>query len=154
MVGWPYGGVAQLVEHLLCKQGVVGSIPSASMLGCLWAALSAEAWMGQTICTMSRGKVQSRHVAVSPEGGMRHACVAVLALADAVVVACCALRAGCCVIFGSVNLVLVRRWLRWIAHRGNLVLQFVVLVRTRLMVFSVRRPYGPGAKRSGALNEC
>jgi hypothetical protein len=34
------------------------------------------------------------------------------------------------------------------------VLQFVVLVRTRLMVFSVRRPYGPGAKRSGALNEC
>ena len=24
------GGVAQLGEHLLCKQGVVGSIPSAS----------------------------------------------------------------------------------------------------------------------------
>ena len=33
------GGVAQLGEHLLCKQGVVGSIPSASTnlvsrLGC------------------------------------------------------------------------------------------------------------------------
>ena len=29
---YPYltGGVAQLGEHLLCKQGVVGSIPSAS----------------------------------------------------------------------------------------------------------------------------
>ena len=25
-----YGGIAQLGEHLLCKQGVVGSIPSAS----------------------------------------------------------------------------------------------------------------------------
>ncbi len=27
------GGVAQLGEHLLCKQGVVGSIPSASISG-------------------------------------------------------------------------------------------------------------------------
>lgn len=26
----PKGGIAQLGEHLLCKQGVVGSIPSAS----------------------------------------------------------------------------------------------------------------------------
>lgn len=26
-----YGGVAQLGEHLLCKQGVVGSIPIASI---------------------------------------------------------------------------------------------------------------------------
>ena len=25
-----YGGVAQLGEHLLCKQGVVGSIPTGS----------------------------------------------------------------------------------------------------------------------------
>ena len=25
-----YGGIAQLGEHLLCKQGVVGSIPSTS----------------------------------------------------------------------------------------------------------------------------
>ena len=30
--GWiaSYGGLAQLGEHLLCKQGVVGSIPSSS----------------------------------------------------------------------------------------------------------------------------
>ena len=28
-----HGGVAQLGEHLLCKQGVVGSIPSASTRG-------------------------------------------------------------------------------------------------------------------------
>ena len=26
----PFGGLAQLGEHLLCKQGVVGSIPSSS----------------------------------------------------------------------------------------------------------------------------
>ena len=26
-----YGGIAQLVEHLLCKQGVTGSNPVASM---------------------------------------------------------------------------------------------------------------------------
>jgi hypothetical protein len=26
------GGIAQLGEHLLCKQGVVGSIPSASTI--------------------------------------------------------------------------------------------------------------------------
>ena len=30
MFGDTNGGVAQLGEHLLCKQGVVGSIPSAS----------------------------------------------------------------------------------------------------------------------------
>ena len=27
---WIHGGLAQLGEHLLCKQGVVGSIPSSS----------------------------------------------------------------------------------------------------------------------------
>ncbi len=26
----PYGAIAQLGEHLLCKQGVVGSIPTGS----------------------------------------------------------------------------------------------------------------------------
>ena len=31
----PDGGVAQLGEHLLCKQGVIGSIPIVSMgVGC------------------------------------------------------------------------------------------------------------------------
>ena len=28
--GFPFGGVAQLGEHLLCKQGVIGSIPIVS----------------------------------------------------------------------------------------------------------------------------
>ncbi len=27
---WKYGGIAQLGEHLLCKQGVSGSIPLIS----------------------------------------------------------------------------------------------------------------------------
>ena len=30
-----FGAVAQLGEHLLCKQGVVGSIPSSSTNACL-----------------------------------------------------------------------------------------------------------------------
>ena len=29
-MAWFNGGLAQLGEHLLCKQGVVGSIPSTS----------------------------------------------------------------------------------------------------------------------------
>ncbi len=32
--GLKYGGLAQLVEHLLCKQGVSGSNPLASMVAC------------------------------------------------------------------------------------------------------------------------
>jgi hypothetical protein len=32
--GVPIGGVAQLGEHLLCKQGVTGSIPVVSTKGC------------------------------------------------------------------------------------------------------------------------
>ena len=42
---WPgaCGGVAQLGEHLLCKQGVVGSIPSASRLpGLAWYRCGVE----------------------------------------------------------------------------------------------------------------
>ena len=31
--GAPHGGVAQLGEHLPCKQGVKGSIPSISIMG-------------------------------------------------------------------------------------------------------------------------
>ena len=34
-----YGGVAQLGEHLLCKQGVIGSIPFISTK--MWAYSSA-----------------------------------------------------------------------------------------------------------------
>ena len=32
-MGWQnYGGIAQLGEHLLCKQGVIGSIPIISTI--------------------------------------------------------------------------------------------------------------------------
>ena len=34
------GGLAQLGEHLLCKQGVVGSIPSSSTIPALVSALA------------------------------------------------------------------------------------------------------------------
>ena len=34
-----FGDVAQLVEHLLCKQGVVGSIPSISTRFLIWAKM-------------------------------------------------------------------------------------------------------------------
>ena len=35
------GAVAQLGEHLLCKQGVTGSIPvsSTNLIRCLWIAV-------------------------------------------------------------------------------------------------------------------
>ena len=49
MPGTWFGGVAQLGEHLLCKQGVVGSIPITSMPGGLagapWGALTLS-WVG------------------------------------------------------------------------------------------------------------
>ena len=37
------GGVAQLGEHLLCKQGVIGSIPftSTNTLAAVWSLLDA-----------------------------------------------------------------------------------------------------------------
>ena len=46
-----FGGVAQLGEHLLCKQGVVGSIPSASTIwvspfGCLRLVGRVVSWGG------------------------------------------------------------------------------------------------------------
>jgi len=38
-----FGGVAQLGEHLLCKQGVIGSIPftSTNTLAAVWSLLDA-----------------------------------------------------------------------------------------------------------------
>lgn len=33
------GAIAQLGEHLLCKQGVVGSIPTGSTIPCVWERL-------------------------------------------------------------------------------------------------------------------
>ena len=43
------GGLAQLGEHLLCKQGVVGSIPSAStsvLAWLAWCGCHGEDWVG------------------------------------------------------------------------------------------------------------
>jgi hypothetical protein len=37
------GGLAQLVEHLLCKQGVVGSNPSFSTMGFVAQLVRAHA---------------------------------------------------------------------------------------------------------------
>jgi hypothetical protein len=45
-----FGGIAQLGEHLLCKQGVVGSIPSGSTnprLGEGWGGCEGSPWFGQ-----------------------------------------------------------------------------------------------------------
>ena len=39
----PYGELAQLGEHLLCKQGVVGSIPSSSTITCWLPNASIDA---------------------------------------------------------------------------------------------------------------
>jgi hypothetical protein len=39
----PFGALAQLGEHLLCKQGVVGSIPTGStILGCVPESISGS----------------------------------------------------------------------------------------------------------------
>ena len=38
------GGIAQLGEHLLCKQGVIGSIPIISTKGDWTRTTAATAW--------------------------------------------------------------------------------------------------------------
>ena len=39
-----YGGIAQLGEHLLCKQGVSGSIPLISTIGRLTRSSTKNLW--------------------------------------------------------------------------------------------------------------
>ncbi len=62
------GGVAQLGEHLLCKQGVVGSIPIVSTIFCFrsWNGFwASRRWGGRT------GKQRDRHEDVpSPREGV------------------------------------------------------------------------------------
>ena len=88
------GGVAQLGEHLLCKQGVVGSIPSASTImgmGLIWlrAGLGDVVDVGLWIGAGCRAPLRERGVGwFVPCGGMPR---------------------GLC---DSVNLVLVRSWAR------------------------------------------
>ena len=50
------GGLAQLGEHLLCKQGVVGSIPSSSTIYMdLWGEFRRDVWAcGQVLTTRVR----------------------------------------------------------------------------------------------------
>ena len=50
-----YGGVAQLGEHLLCKQGVIGSIPIVSTMGVglvrqIWVLYRGVSEFGVVIC--------------------------------------------------------------------------------------------------------
>jgi hypothetical protein len=64
------GDVAQLVEHLLCKQGVVGSIPSISTSWCCQSAASGGAidvrsFMGKIEFRFSLGSVPAK---VSTDG--------------------------------------------------------------------------------------
>ena len=71
------GGVAQLVERLLCKQEVVGSIPSASRVRVGWAALAGLRWLGWVGWRVARDWVAAgmlrwiglRCAASSPLGG-------------------------------------------------------------------------------------
>ena len=55
-IGLGPGGVAQLGEHLLCKQGVVGSIPSASTRGVAagLAVIMEKSWL-LLCCACARG---------------------------------------------------------------------------------------------------
>jgi hypothetical protein len=43
------GGLAQLGEHLLCKQGVVGSIPSSSTTTSIVCDADPSAWTGVSV---------------------------------------------------------------------------------------------------------
>ncbi len=89
---WIGGGVAQLGEHLLCKQGVIGSNPFTSISLAVRGGLVAE-------------KSGIRHMpGRSPIGG-------VLALVDGV--GWCSLGVpGLRLFFRIVNQVLVRLWTR------------------------------------------
>ena len=55
-----YGGVAQLGEHLLCKQGVIGSIPFISTTACgKTYAKRAKAWTKNQICGLIAQQVRA-----------------------------------------------------------------------------------------------
>jgi hypothetical protein len=65
-----YGGVAQLGERLLCKQEVVGSIPSASMAGPWGWSSGLVLGVGWGVVTEKSG-FGLRGVASPPLGGVR-----------------------------------------------------------------------------------
>ena len=46
-----YGALAQLGEHLLCKQGVVGSIPTGSTTRCAFISAVGNELNGHWVCS-------------------------------------------------------------------------------------------------------
>lgn len=66
------GGVAQLVEHCLCKAGVRGSIPLASTQGPLaqWLVLSPH--KREVLGSSPRGPIKSKQVQHDKEIVMQH----------------------------------------------------------------------------------
>jgi len=108
------GGVAQLGEHLLCKQGVVGSIPITSTRA---SALVFECGLGR-VGLSSQRRDGVRH-GVWDHPRWRGSCAS-----------CCSAwwRSGpwigvllCCWSFESVNQVLVRLWARLVAATDRMV---------------------------------
>ena len=78
------GGVAQLGEHLLCKQGVIGSNPFTSTISCasvvLRLGLFGVFFLGKMRSSMinRHGEVSVRcHVSLTPKGGGLHGPVGV-----------------------------------------------------------------------------
>jgi hypothetical protein len=108
------GGVAQLGEHLLCKQGVTGSIPVVSMSVAHISGQASVVRLRRWWTEGSAGAEAKRYRGVFEFGG-RHCLDTVFR------VAACAVM----VVFVSVNQVLVRLWTRvpcqWpgASHRGS-----------------------------------
>ena len=63
-----HGGIAQLGEHLLCKQGVVGSIPSASTR-CLRVAFQAGGFGKRFLLRRAVGSLTIRKKSRCPVQG-------------------------------------------------------------------------------------
>jgi hypothetical protein len=68
-----YGGLAQLGEHLLCKQGVVGSIPSSSTITSLVCEVqTSRSWqlfLGIEVCSLFCCSLTIRRVEISVADG-------------------------------------------------------------------------------------
>ena len=60
---YSFGGLAQLGEHLLCKQGVVGSIPSSSTT----TTNAEQKQLGTLYCQTTKDKQTKEHSNVNPK---------------------------------------------------------------------------------------
>ena len=97
------GGLAQLGEHLLCKQGVVGSIPSSSTnnlskqhlngfaKGCLGVVLASSRQLG---CSLTIHRVESALLAENAAGISAQANLAQAKLSAAAEAKCAVFRAA------------------------------------------------------------